>query len=94
MVDLPQVPRRLALTEAPKTMVTAADIAQPYTDYGKALTNAGEALELVAMVSAEKSAQNAVTRDSQGNLTVSLMPEFTGKAGRYYNRLAKHDFLI
>lgn len=93
MVDLPKIPRRLVTSEAPKSLVTAADIAQPFADYGKALDKAGEALGDVAVVQAENEAQKAVTRDEAGDLSVALMPDFTGRAGRAHNRIAKQSYL-
>jgi uncharacterized protein (TIGR02594 family) len=94
MVDLPKIPRRLVTSEAPKSLVTAADIAKPYEDYGRALTGLGDAIGDVAVVEAENAAEKAVTRDADGNISVNLMPDFTGRAGRAYNRIAKQDFLI
>lgn len=93
MVDLPSIPRRLVTSEAPKSLVTAADVAQPFTDLGRSLDKLGDALTDVSVVAAENQAAKAVTRDAEGNVSVSLMPDFTGKAGRAYNRLAKQSYL-
>jgi hypothetical protein len=41
MVDLPQVPRRLALTQTPRSRVTGADIARPGMVAGEALESLG-----------------------------------------------------
>lgn len=94
MVDLPSVPRRLVTTETPRSSVTAADVAAPYAQFGKALDSLGEGLEDVSVVAAEQAAQNAVTRDSNGNLQVETLPPMTGRAGIAFNRLGKQSYLI
>lgn len=92
MVDLPTIPRRLETTQAPKSLVSAADVAKPYADLADGLNKAGAALGSVGEVVAENEAHKAVTRDAEGNLTVSLMPDFFGRAGRTYNRIAKQSY--
>lgn len=93
MVDLPQVPRRLAVTEAPTSLVTREDAAAPGKALGTALSSLGSAVDDAAVVVAQNEAQKAVTRDADGNLQVQLLPDFMGRAGRVFNETAKQSYL-
>jgi soluble lytic murein transglycosylase-like protein len=88
MVDLPRIPRRLETTKAALSDVTAAEIASPYAQMGRALDNLGEGLEAISVQLAEQEAHAAtVVTDEQGNPRVEAMPLMLGKAGAAYNRI-------
>lgn len=70
MVDLPEVPRRLALSEAPRSSLSRADVEAPYTSMARALGAGAQALEEVAEPLAERAAAEAVRTDEKGNVIV------------------------
>ena len=92
MVDLPQVPRRLAVTEAPSTPLTADAVASPYANLGRAMDKLGGALEDVGVDMAKEAGKRAVTMDGEGNLSVQAMPPL-GKAAEAFNRTAQMTYL-
>lgn len=88
MVEIPRVPRRLALSEAPKSSLTSADIKAPYTMLSNALNEAGEALSDIAVPLAEEAGHKAVSLDEDGNIQVARAP-IVGKAGVAFSRAVK-----
>ncbi|MFG1247265.1 hypothetical protein [Xanthobacter flavus] len=92
MVNLPEVPRRLALTEAPRSGITAADIAAPYAMFARAAGNLADAVQPVAEEQAAAAGAAAVGRDDSGNLVMTTGPAF-GRLGEVYTRSARAAFL-
>jgi hypothetical protein len=90
-------------SEAPRSSLSAGDIASPYQMLGHMLEQRGEGLgraaeagaaglEAVAQPLAEKAGLQAVSRDDQGNLQVSKAP-IVGQAGAVYARALKFSAL-
>ncbi len=93
MVDIPQIPRRLATTEAPTSMVTVNDIVAPFANYGRALDKLGGAVEDMAVDAAATAGKSAVTEDAEGNLSVQTVPAIHGKAYEAFTRSAQMTYL-
>lgn len=93
MVDLPEIPRRIATTEAPSSMVTASDIVAPFANYGRALDKLGGAVEEMAVDAAAAAGKSAVTEDAEGNLSVQTVPAIHGKAYEAFTRSAQMTYL-
>ncbi len=94
MVDLPTVPRRLVTTQPAKSAITPGDVSAPYTQLSKALDTLGSGVQNLAVSSAEDAGHQAVTRDENGNLQVTLMPAMTGAAGVAFNKVAQQSYAI
>jgi hypothetical protein len=88
MVDLPQPSERVVTSEAPRSEISAAEVASPYQQFAQALDKTGEALNQVAIPLAEQAAARAVTRDADGNIQVERAP-IVGPAGVAYSRAIK-----
>lgn len=85
-----QVPRRLALIEAPTTRNVAAmpDAAAPYKALAQQLDLFGGALNNLAKAAAPAAGREAVTRDESGNLKIDRAPVI-GPAAALYDRAVK-----
>lgn len=92
MVDLPQASERVVTSEAPRSEISAGEVASPYHMLGQALDKGAEALNAVAEPLAEQAGLKAVSRDDQGNLQVSKAP-ILGPAGAVYARAMKFSAL-
>lgn len=88
MVELAKIPRRLALTEDPKSSLSRGDISSPYNSLAQGLSEVGEGLEAIAVPAATEAGFKAVTQDADGNLQVQRAP-IVGKAGAAFNHAVK-----
>lgn len=89
MADLiPSSTQQVVTSEAPKSQISGAEVAQPYEGLARALDKSGEALESVAVPLAERAGAEAVTRDADGNIQVEHAP-IMGQAGYAYSRAVK-----
>lgn len=91
MVNLPTYQPRGAVTRAPQSSLSAAEIANPFQQIADALGNAGKAFEAKEMEDASNDGQNAVYRGADGSLQVDLKSNFTA-TGRSYNRAAQQGY--
>ncbi|MFG1275731.1 hypothetical protein, partial [Xanthobacter flavus] len=91
MVDLPEVPHRLALTEAPRSGITAADIAAPYAMFAHAMDNAAEVVKPIAIEQAEARGAEAVTIGPDGMPQITEMTTL-GVLGQAMQRGAQAKF--
>ena len=73
MVDLPEVPRRLALTEAPRSGISGADIAAPFAMFARAMDNAVDIVKPIAIEQAEARGAEAVTIGPDGTPQITEM---------------------
>lgn len=87
MVDLPKVPRRLTLTEAPRAGISAETAAGPFAQASRALGVLGEGVEAAGVRIAEDEGLRAVQTGPDGKPEFAPQPAFTGKAGEAYNRV-------
>lgn len=88
MVDLPQPSERVVTSEAPRSEISAGEVASPYQQLGNALDKVGEGLEKVSEPLAETAGLKAVTTDANGNIKVDKAP-IIGPAGATYARAIK-----
>lgn len=93
MVSLPQIPRRIALSETPESSLTRADIAAPYAHISDVLDKAGGALNEVAVRSAHEAGLQSVTTDENGKLKVVDVPLMVGPAADAYQRAAMQTYV-
>lgn len=91
MVKLPTIQPRGSVTRGPQSSVSAAEVANPFQQIADALGTAGAAFEKQAIVEAEQQGQNAVYRDSDGNLQVDRRSDFSA-TGRAYNAAAGQGY--
>src|ERR1700676_3734526 len=75
-------------SEAPRSAVSGAEVAQPYQELGRALDKTGDALEGAAVPFAERAGAEAVSRAPDGSLQVQNAP-ILGEAGAAYSRARK-----
>src|SRR6185437_13881339 len=75
-------------SEAPRSALSAGQIAQPYAELASALDKTSENLDKVAVPLAERAGAEAVTRGPDGSIQVEHMPIF-GLAGADYARAMK-----
>lgn len=87
MAQLPSVRDNLVLTEAPRSSVSAADVANPYFQIADALGDAADVFRRQKVEDAGVSGDNAVYRDANNDLQVNLRPN-TSAANIAYNRAA------
>ena len=73
MVDLPEVPHRLALTEAPRTGISGADIAAPFAMFARAMDNTVDIVKPIAIEQAEARGAEAVTIGPDGTPQITEM---------------------
>lgn len=92
MVDLPEYPRRLALTEAPRSSISGADVAAPYAMFARSAGNLADLVEPMAEEQAMAAGAAAVGRDAEGNLTVVAGPAI-GRLGQVYTRSMRATYL-
>jgi len=92
MVDLPEYPRRLALTEGPRSGISPADIAAPYAMFARAAGNLADAVAPIAEEQAMAAGAESVGRDANGNLVMVSGPAF-GRLGEVYTRAARSSYL-
>jgi hypothetical protein len=83
---IPQRP--ITTTEAPRTNLSAGQIAGPYSQLSDALEKGGEATEKAAESLAEQAGYNAVTRDENGNVQIASAP-IIGPAAKFYDHAMK-----
>lgn len=93
MVDLPSIPKRLALFEGGKSSVTASDVSSVYGRWGQAAQDVATGIDTALEPVAQEAGRKAVTRDADGNIQVDIMP-VPGKLGEVYRRTAEHAFAI
>lgn len=85
MVDLPQYPRRLVTSEAPRSSLSPADIAAPYAAMSRGMDQAGDGLNEVAKSYAEQAGAEAVTIGADGQPQVAKA-YIVGDAGKVFTR--------
>lgn len=85
-------PSEVVASQTPQTHLSGADIAQPYAMLGRSLDQLGEGLSDVAVPLAENAGLSSVSRDDQGNLSVTHAP-ILGEAGKAYARAQKFSAL-
>jgi len=88
MVDLPQIKNDIPQVRAPTSPVSAAQVAQPYTEISSLLESAGKESEAVAKPLAREAGIQAVTRDADGNMKVEKLP-IVGPAAEDFSRAVK-----
>lgn len=91
MARLPRVSDNTVLTQAPRSTLSAADIANPYMAVADALGTVGTVLQEREVRQANEQGANGVYRDEQGNLKVDLRSDFS-KSGDAYNRAAMQAY--
>lgn len=91
MVDLPEVPHRLALTEAPRSGISPADIAAPYAMFARAMDNVAEVVKPIAIEQAEARGAAAVTIGPDGTPEITEMATL-GVLGQAYQRGARAHY--
>lgn len=91
MVKLPTIQPRGSITRGPQSSVSGAEVANPFQQIADALGATGMAFEKQAIVEAEQEGQNAVYRDSDGNLQVDRRSDFSA-TGRAYNAAAGQGY--
>lgn len=92
MVDLPEYPKRLAVTEGPRNGITAADIAAPYAMFARTAGNLADVVQPIAEEQAAAAGADSVGRDENGNLVMVPGVAF-GRLGEVYNRAARSSYL-
>lgn len=88
MVDLPQVPLNVVTSATPRSSVSPAQIAAPYSEMADSLDKVGGGLDKTAEAIAHQQGLKAVTLDSQGNVQVEHAP-YIGPAAEAYSRAVK-----
>lgn len=73
MVDLPEYPKRLAVTEGPRNGISAADIAAPYAMFARAMDNVKDTVLPIAIEQAEARGAEAVTIGPDGQPEITEM---------------------
>lgn len=86
-MKLPTIEPRGALTRAPQSSVSGADVANVYGQIGAAFDAVGQTLQAKAQDDARIAGQNAVYTDENGNPKVDLKPNLSER-NRIYNRTA------
>jgi len=91
-MKLPTIEPRGALTRAPQSSVSGADVANTYEYIAQGFNAIGQTMEAKRLDDARIEGQQAVSRDEQGNLSVSLKSNIS-ESGRVHNRFASQAFL-
>ena len=71
---LPEIRDNVVLTQAPRSSVSTADVADPFNSFAVALDGIGKAFEKEGLKDAAVKGSAAVVRDADGNLTVAENP--------------------
>jgi len=87
MARLPSITDNVVLTQAPRSSLSGADIADPFNAIADAFGVVGKAVEDREIRQAEKDGANAVSRGPDGQLKVGPNP-FSGRAGDVWERQA------
>lgn len=87
MVELPQFPRRLALTEEPKSSITSGDIRSGYASLARGLDSIGNTLDTIATDQAEKAGADSVTVGADGKPEVTKPLLFTENSRKAFDRM-------
>jgi hypothetical protein len=82
-----------AVAQAPSPGISPAQVAAPYAEFGDALDKLAGSIDDVAVNTAHAAAQNAVTRDPDGNLQIKQVPFLIGRASVEYARTAQQSYL-
>ncbi|MFG1331133.1 hypothetical protein V5F41_07745 [Xanthobacter autotrophicus] len=91
MVDLPEYPKRLAVTEGPRNGISAADIAAPYAMFARAMDNVKDTVLPIAIEQAEARGAEAVTIGPDGQPEITEMATI-GVLGDAYKRGARAHY--
>lgn len=92
MANLPGVPRRFVFTPQVESQISGADVARPYQMVAQIAGAVGGALQNAEDANAKADGANAVIRDQDGNLQVTLRSNLT-TGGREYNAMALQTYL-
>lgn len=91
MARLPQVSRNTVLTQAPRSSLSAADIANPYRQIADAFGSLGTMFQEQEIKEGAQQGPNAVYRDQDGTLKVDLRNDWS-KSGEAYDRAAMQAY--
>lgn len=92
MAKLPTLQPRGAVTRAPQSSVSGADVSNAYQQIASAFDAIGEVAQRKALDDARIEGQQEVERDADGNPIVTLRSNWT-EAGRTYNRYHSQQVL-
>lgn len=92
MVDLPEYPKRLALTEGPRNGISGADIAAPYAMFARTAGNLADVVQPIAEEQARAAGADSVGYDESGNVVMTAQPVF-GYLGEVHKRAANAAFM-
>lgn len=92
MVELPGVPRRFAVTQAPSSSVSARDVAGPANAIGSGMQALASGIEEGMAPVAREAGKEAVSRGPDGSVTVNRQLPIFGKLGDVFAESAKTAF--
>lgn len=92
MVELPGVPRRFAVTQAPQSSVSAKEVAASATALGSGLQALGTGIDEGMAPVAKEAGKQAVERAPDGTVTVNRALPIFGRLGEVFAESAKTAF--
>jgi len=92
MVELPGVPRRFVVTQAPQSSVSARDVAGPSNAFGSGMQALASGIEEGLAPVAQEAGKAAVSRDADGKPYVDRSFPIFGRLGEVFGNSARAAF--